>query len=108
MAGRAAARPGEAKNSWLNGTSAWPFVNISQAILGIQPDYNGLRICPCLPKELGELTDCRWFRGVDYTIHILNDGARHPQLRVDGLPLVGDLIPLPVEGVKTCRVEVRL
>lgn len=108
VAGRAAARPGEAKNSWLTGTSAWSFVNISQAILGIQPDYDGLRIRPCLPRELGELTVCRRFRGVDYTIHIRNGGGHRPQLRLNGLPLAGDLVPLPPEGVKTCHVEVRL
>ena len=35
--------PGEAKNSWLTGTAAWSFVVASQYILGIQPDYDGLR-----------------------------------------------------------------
>ena len=35
IAGRDAAAFGEAKNSWLTGTAAWTFVNISQYILGI-------------------------------------------------------------------------
>ena len=52
IAGRASSSPGEAKNSWLTGTAAWSFVNISQAILGVQPDFDGLRIAPCLPDHL--------------------------------------------------------
>ena len=35
VAGADAARHGEAKNSWLTGTAAWTFVNLSQAILGV-------------------------------------------------------------------------
>ena len=56
VTGRASGEPGHAKNSWLTGTASWTFVSISQAILGIQPDYDGLRIVPCLPDELKELT----------------------------------------------------
>ena len=38
IAGRDAPKHGEAKNSWLTGTAAWTFVNVSQYILGIRPD----------------------------------------------------------------------
>ena len=55
IAGRQAARPGEAKNSWLTGTAAWNFVALSQWILGIRPEYDGLRIDPCVPAGLGGL-----------------------------------------------------
>ncbi len=51
IAGKDAASHGEAKNSWLTGTAAWTFVNISQYILGVYPDYEGLRIDPCVPKN---------------------------------------------------------
>ena len=43
--------PGEAKNSWLTGTGAWSLVTAQQYILGVRPDYNGLRIDPCIPKK---------------------------------------------------------
>jgi cellobiose phosphorylase len=72
VAGRDAATPGEAKNSWLTGTAAWSFVDISQFILGIQPDYDGLRIRPCLPDWLEEYTVTRIFRGATYHIHVVN------------------------------------
>ena len=45
VAGRDAATFGEAKNSWLTGTAAWTFVDVSQYILGIQPTLAGLKIC---------------------------------------------------------------
>ena len=51
IAGRDAARPGEAKNSWLTGAASWNFVAISQYILGVRPDYDGLRVDPCLPPD---------------------------------------------------------
>jgi len=34
----------------LTGTAAWNFVAISQWILGVKPDYDGLKIDPCIPK----------------------------------------------------------
>ena len=49
IAGRDAPTHGEAKNSWLTGTAAWNFVAISQWILGIRPEHDGLRIEPALP-----------------------------------------------------------
>ncbi len=51
IAGKEAPTPGEAKNSWLTGTAAWNFVALTQWILGIRPDHDGLRIDPCLPAD---------------------------------------------------------
>ena len=56
IAGKDAKNFGEAKNSWLTGTAAWTFLNVSQAILGIQPDYDGLVVDPCIPSELSGYT----------------------------------------------------
>jgi len=63
IAGKDAVNYGEAKNSWLTGTAAWNYVAISQAILGIQPDYDGLRIDPCIPPDWDGFTAIRQFRG---------------------------------------------
>ena len=96
VAGPYAPRFGEAKNSWLTGTAAWSFYTASQGILGVKPDYDGLRIDPCLPKELGELTVTRKFRGSEYEVHILNqagDEKGEIQLTVDGKPIDGCVIP---------------
>ena len=96
IAGADAARHGEAKNSWLTGTAAWTFVNLSQAILGICPDYNGLRIDPCIPENFGDFTVTRTFRDAVYHIEIKNPsnvqkGVTH--LNVDGTEIAGNVIP---------------
>jgi cellobiose phosphorylase len=72
IAGKDAKRHGEAKNSWLTGTAAWNFVAISQWILGIRPDYNGLIIDPCIPKDWNGFTATRQFRGAIYVISVKN------------------------------------
>ena len=56
IAGKDAVRHGEAKNSWLTGTAAWNFVAVSQYLLGIRPDYDGLIIDPCIGPEIPEFT----------------------------------------------------
>ena len=92
VTGRASGEPGHAKNSWLTGTASWTFVSVSQAILGIQPDYDGLRIVPCLPDKLKELTVRRQFRGVEYDIHIRQTGTR--SMAVNGQIAEGNTVPL--------------
>ena len=103
VTGRASGEPGHAKNSWLTGTASWTFVSISQAILGIQPDYDGLRIVPCLPDELKELTVRRQFRGAAYVIHIRQTGTRSAV--VNGQAVEGAIVPLFPDG---SRVQVEM
>lgn len=108
VAGKDAYKPGEAKNSWLTGTAAWNFYAVSQYILGIQPDYKGMKIDPCLPKDLPEFTIQRKFRGTTYQIKVVNGaiGKGVKSLTVDGQKVEGNLIPLlPNEKVHHITVE---
>lgn len=99
IAGKEAARHGEAKNSWLTGTAAWNFVAISQHMLGVRPDWDGLRVRPCIGAEIGSYTVTRRCRGAEYRIHVRNGGhSRVPRLTVDGRPLDGDLVPYAPAG----------
>lgn len=82
IAGKDAPHHGEAKNSWLTGTAAWNYVAITQHILGIRPEFEGLRVNPCLPKSMKELTTTRWCRGAEYRIALSRGGS--PGVRVDG------------------------
>ena len=95
VAGKDAARPGEGKNSWLTGTAAWMWLTVSQYILGIQPDYCGLRIDPCLPQTAGDYTVTRRFRQARYTITVHPNGSQHGVrlVTLDGSPLPSNLIP---------------
>jgi len=107
IAGREAARYGEAKNSWLTGTASWAYVNISQHILGIRPHYDGLEIRPCLPDFIGEFTAERLFRGTRYFIHArrAEQSLPSPRIRVNGEPIEGLLVPADGRGELHVEVE---
>lgn len=80
----------EGKNSWLTGTAAWTFVNISQYILGVYPTHTGLSINPCVPKDFGDFTITRKFREGTYHIAVKNPdnvGKGVVSLTVDGKPV---------------------
>ncbi len=106
IAGRDAATPGEAKNSWLTGTAAWTFVSGAQGLLGIVPDYDGLRIDPCIPRAWPGFRATRRFRGTVYEIEVRNEGAGHGvrSLTVDGRAVDGGVVP-PRDGPGPVRVE---
>ena len=87
---------GEAKNSWLTGTAAWTFTNISQYIIGIYPTLQGLSVNPCTPADFGDYTVTRQYRGITYHISVKN--PNHVQkgvksLIVDGKEILGCVIP---------------
>lgn len=108
IAGKDAGRMGEAKNSWLTGTAAWNFVAISQAILGIKPEYDGLRVEPCIPSAWKDYKITRVFRGATYEISIRNpDGVQKGvrSVTVDGEAIEGNVLPVFPEGTSH-RVEV--
>lgn len=108
VAGKDAYYHGQAKNSWLTGTAAWTFVNVSQYILGIQPQYGGLGINPCVPSGFGDFKITRKFRGADYMIEIQNpDNVEKgvKKLIVDGKEVPGCVVPF-AEGKKEYHVTV--
>ena len=96
VAGKDAARPGEGKNSWLTGTAAWMWLTVSQYILGVKPDYDGLLIDPCVPTTAQEFSVKRKFRDAEYRIRISNpQGVNRGVLsvEVDGTLIDGNEIP---------------
>ena len=110
IAGKQAFKPGEAKNSWLTGTAAWNFVAISQYILGIRPQFDGLLIDPCIPRSWNEYTVFRKFRGVEFKIAVKNPdhvckGVK--TITLDGHPLSSNKIPMLKTGTQH-EVEVIL
>jgi cellobiose phosphorylase len=97
IAGKDAFKPGEAKNSWLTGTASWNFYTISQFILGIQPEYDGLRINPCIPKNWDGFEITRKFRGVTYKIKVLNRNHINKgiaEVTIDGNHYSSNLLPI--------------
>ena len=97
IAGKDAPNFGEAKNSWLTGTAAWTFLNASQYILGIRPDYDGLIVDPCIPSFMDGFTAKRDFRGTTYHIEVENPDHVEKgvaSVTVDGNAIEGNLIPV--------------
>ena len=113
IAGRDAPTHGEAKNSWLTGTAAWNYVAVTQWILGIRPELDGLRVDPVIPSAWPGFTATRRYRGASYEITVRRAGtlgsglAERAGTRVDGQQIAGTLLPLALPGA-TVRVEVVL
>jgi len=109
-AGKDAPCFGEAKNSWLTGTAAWTFVVVSQGIFGIKPDFDGLRIDPCIPKAWQGFEVTRKFRGDTFRIRVNNPHGVSKGVMVltlDGKTVSGNVAPVSGDG-KTHNVEVTL
>jgi cellobiose phosphorylase len=85
-------------------------VAISQYILGIQPDYQGLIINPCIPRSWDEYKVRRYYRGAFYNIRIQNpqkvsQGVQ--SITADGKRLTSQVLPIYNDG-REHEVEVIL
>jgi cellobiose phosphorylase len=101
IAGKDAPTHGEAKNSWLTGTAAWNFVAITQWILGIRPEHDGLRIDPCLPSAWEGFRAVRRFRGATFRIRVRKPPGERggsATISVDGRPIEGNVVRPASEG----------
>ena len=110
VAGRDAKYHGEGKNSWLTGTAAWTFCNISQYILGVYPTHKGLSVNPCTPHGFGDFKITRQFREGIYNIEVKNPNDVEKgvvSVTVDGKPVEGCVIPYEA-GKKEYNVVVTM
>ncbi len=109
--GRASPRFGSSRLPWLTGTAAWSYFAATQHLLGVRPDYAGLRLDPVVPAAWDGFTVRRRFRGAEY--HIAVENPRHVEsgvrvIEVDGVA-VEPSSPLPVAPAgTTVRVRVEL
>ncbi|HHY46189.1 MAG TPA: glycosyl transferase family 36 [Firmicutes bacterium] len=87
---------GRGEFTWTTGSAAWMLVASLQWILGIRPEFKGLRIDPVIPPAWDGFHVRRPFRGAIYEIEVKNPshvshGVR--EVRVDGKIVPGNLIP---------------
>ena len=80
---------------------------ISNYILGIKPDWDGLKIDPCIPHTWDGYCVSRRFRGAVYDIEICNPdhvcrGVK--KVTVDGKEIAGNVIPAAKDGVHKVQV----
>ncbi|NCD34962.1 MAG: glycosyl transferase [Spartobacteria bacterium] len=99
IAGADAPVPGEAKNSWLTGTSSWFYIAATRYILGIRPEFDGLTIDPCLPGQLGDtLRVTRVLRGVTYHITIRRGTGYSLSSSTIGVKIINKTVMAPQEA----------
>lgn len=92
---------GLARNSWLTGTASWTYQAGLKYILGVRPEYDGLRIDPCIPANWEAFNVKRRFRGADYQINVTNPKRvcrGVVSILLDGEALQGTLIPAFGDG----------
>ena len=88
---------GASRLPWLTGAATWSYYAATQYILGIQPDYSGLKIDPCIPANWTSVKITRRFRNKYFKIEIKNDRAVQKgvsQIILNEKKIDGNLIPL--------------
>ena len=108
ISGRDHTTYGEAHHPFMTGSSGWAYYAATQYLLGVRPDFDGLRIDPCIPADWKEFTVKRKWRGAEYHIHVRNpDGVEKgvKEILADGRA-VAELPVLPAGSV--CHAEVTM
>ncbi len=97
--------------TWYTGSAAWLQRVITDWILGVRADWDGLRVQPCLPPDWDHASICREFRGSRYNIEIERMEADKSDGKVcvvmNGMELPDNLIPAPGGTGETHNVVVR-
>lgn len=104
-------RAGQSVVPWFTGTAGWLYRCIVEMILGVQAEYDGLRIAPCLPAEWNSVSIRRRYRNTLYRITIQNPlGLQTGQvkMRMDGQNYNTALLPVIDDGQEhTVQAELR-
>jgi cellobiose phosphorylase len=90
-------RAGASRIPWLSGSAAWSFFAAAQYILGLRPEYDGLRIDPCIPADWKGFKATRTFRGKRVNVEVTNPSGVQKgvkKLVLNGEPLEGNFIPV--------------
>ncbi|MBN2003196.1 MAG: N,N'-diacetylchitobiose phosphorylase [Anaerolineae bacterium] len=105
-----APRAGNTRTSWLTGAAAWAYFSATQYILGLRPEFDGLRVDPCIPSTWPGFKATRRFRGKIIQIEVKNPGGVCKGVKsttLNGKPLPDNLIPADQLGERN-QVEVIL
>ncbi len=101
---------GRAGWTWYTGSAQWLHRVVTQWVLGVRPEWDGLRIDPCLPPGWPGAHVTRPYRGSTYRVQITRASglpAGTVELMLDGQRLATPLIPPPTERGTTHDVRVR-
>ena len=78
---------GRARHPFMTGSGGWAYFSATRYMLGIRPDFDELKVDPCIPGEWEHFHVSREWRGVTYEIEVENpDGVMKgvKELYVDG------------------------
>ena len=96
---------GLANVSWLSGTSAWMYVAVTEYILGVRAEYNGITVNPCIPDEWNDFKISRKLRGATYNVTVIRDGENY--MTADGERVNGNFVPDRAAG-SVCNIELHI
>ncbi len=82
---------------WLTGTASTIMVGCVEGILGMRPDFNGIRIDPAIPSEWDQVEIEKEFRKSN--LHIIIKNPQHAEsgclkMYVNGKEVLGNYIPM--------------
>ena len=87
---------GRAGWTWYTGSAAWLHRVVTQWVLGVRPEWEGLRLDPCLPPGWDRARMTRPYRGATLAVESSRRPAGAPgggvEIRLDGRPVAGTLI----------------
>jgi cellobiose phosphorylase len=101
---------GRAGWTWYTGAAAWLHRVVAEWVLGVRPEWTGLRIDPCLPPGWERARMVRPYRGCTYEITIERSDALAEgtsEVAVNGEHLKDSVIAPPCESGAHHRVHVR-
>ena len=90
-------RYGNSRIPWLSGSATWSYHSAVNYILGVQPEYDGLRIDPAVPASWKEFKVTRIFRGNKFNILVKNESGVQKGVKeiiMNGEKIQGNFISL--------------
>lgn len=98
--------------TWYTGSAAWLHRVVSHWVLGVRPEWEGLRIAPCLPPGWRQARLRRPFRGGAYHVELVDPegagGGEVAEILLDGRPFPSTLLPPPAALGEEHQVHVHL
>jgi len=109
--GPASPHHGRAGWTWYTGSAAWLHRVVSEWVLGVRPEWDGMRFDPCLPPQWAHAEMTRPYRGATVHVVIERDAAlpeRSPvRVSLDGVDQPGTVIAPPAVAGGRHEVLVR-
>ena len=98
---------GRARHPWLTGTAGWMYTAATRYILGIQTEFDGLVVDPCIPGDWSGFQVSRQLRGATYEIDVRNPNGVEKGVQsvtLNGRPIAGPVPFQPAGSTNTVVV----